>query len=247
MTDPILTLAALWAPLLAVIAILWIARAAKPNLVWLVVALFFFAAYFAALNFLGDFIPVRDYFGALDWNWGGKIAGIATSIVLLIGLWLIGRKPPRESGVTLKQDPGALLPALIATAVLVGASIGLEILFDDGVSTDPERLWFQATMPGLDEELHWRGVFLLAMNEAVRGGRLNVLGAPLSWGGLLTVLLFGLGHGVAVQDGEFGFSLLAIAVTGGFGLGLLWIRERTGSIVIPIIAHNLINFCSSFF
>jgi len=31
------------------------------------------------------------------------------------------------------------------------------------------------------------------------------------------------------------------------GFGLLWLRERTGSVVIPIIAHNLINGLGSFF
>lgn len=76
-------------------------------------------------------------------------------------------------------------------------------------------LLFQALMPGLDEEPLFRG--------------------------LLLVMLFGLVHGIVYQGGEWRVSLLSIALTGFYGLVLLWMRERSGSLLMPIITHNAVN------
>lgn len=242
-----MTSGALWAPVLALLALLAILRAIKVNAPWLIAAILYFLAYLAALMFVGRLIPLEAYFGDLSFNWGGKVAGIAVSLLVVAALWALARKTPAESGLTLAQTPGSLAPASAVLVLLVGISIAAQIALGDGGDVSAERLWFQATMPGLDEELFWRGAFLLMLNEAARGGRLNIGGAPISWGGAAGVLLFGLGHGLAIQNGEVMFSALAVAVTGAYGFGLLWLRERTGSILIPILAHNLVNFSGSFF
>lgn len=247
MMDMLVTSAALWAATLAPVVLLAAARVVRLNLAWLAAAIVFFLAYSTALTFIGRLIPIEAWFGELTFNWGGKVAAITTSLAILAGLWVIARKAPRESGVTLVQAPGSLLPAIVAAALLIAIAVGSQVALGDGPDVTAERLWFQGTMPGLDEELLWRGVFLLALNEGVRGGRLNLLGAPISWGGAAAVLMFGTAHGLAVQDGQVMFSAIAVAVTGLLGFGLLWIRERTGSILVPIIAHNLINFTGSFF
>ncbi|MET0369741.1 MAG: CPBP family glutamic-type intramembrane protease [Sphingobium sp.] len=36
-------------------------------------------------------------------------------------------------------------------------------------------------------------------------------------------------------------------MTGALGAGLFWLRTRTGSLVAPVVAHNLLNFGYSFF
>ncbi len=58
-------------------------------------------------------------------------------------------------------------------------------------TADFETIAFQWTMPSIDEELFYRGVLLLMMNEAFTR-RVTILGAPIGYGGLLTSLLFGL-------------------------------------------------------
>lgn len=236
-----------WVALFAIIAVLVLARQVQLRIGWLVVAVAFFAIAVTALVWLGDFIPLQRWFGPLQWNWGGKIVGIAASLLMVAGLWLFARKPPRESGLTLRMERGSIVPALLVSVLMVGATIGLEVLAQDGTDTSPERLLYQATMPGLDEELFWRGVFLLAMNEALRGGRFGLGGAELSWAGVLVSLLFGLVHGVQYSEGAFSVSWLVIGITGVIGFGLYWLRARTGSIVIPIIVHNVINVSGSFF
>jgi membrane protease YdiL (CAAX protease family) len=37
------------------------------------------------------------------------------------------------------------------------------------------------------------------------------------------------------------FDAAAFAMTAGPALLLLWMRERTGSLVVPVFAHNVVN------
>ncbi len=105
---------------------------------------------------------------------------------------------------------------------------------------DWETVAFQWTMPGLDEEVFYRGVLLVAMNEAF-AKRISILGAPIGFGGLLTSALFGLAHGLSFGPGGFEFELGFFLMTGGPSILLLWMREKTGSILLPVIAHNIAN------
>jgi membrane protease YdiL (CAAX protease family) len=62
----------------------------------------------------------------------------------------------------------------------------------------------------------------------------------------LTVAIFGLVHGVTVQSGELAVNLWAIVGTGFMGFVLTWMRERTGSLVVPILFHNISNVFQAF-
>ncbi len=207
-----------------------------------------FCAYFAAVFFGGEIIPLAEYIGPLNWNWGGKIAAIFLTLASFGVLALTTKSvTPASVGFMLRQQSGSLLPAAIAIILLTASVIGLEIWSANGRSIDPERLAYQATMPGLDEEPFFRGLFLAVLAMAVPSGGVNLLGARINLAGLLTTVLFGLGHGLAVSGGEISLSWFAIGVTGYLGFGLLWIRERTGSVVPAIIGHNVINVVPSFF
>lgn len=46
---------------------------------------------------------------------------------------------------------------------------------------------------------------------------------------------------MAGMIGGFEFEAVNFAVTGAPSLLLLWIREKTGSVVLPIIGHNVAN------
>jgi membrane protease YdiL (CAAX protease family) len=95
-------------------------------------------------------------------------------------------------------------------------------------------------MPGLEEEAFFRGVLLLALNEAFLGRR-NVLAADLGWGALLSSVLFGSAHGIAFDHGVPTFTAMAFLTTFLSALILAWLRERTGSLVAPVIGHNVGN------
>ncbi len=246
--DMVLTFALWWAPVLAIAVFLSAIGAVKLRTAWLGIALILYAVYFTTISFGGQLIPVEKFFGELDWNWSGKIASVLATFVLFCVLAVTTKSiTPASAGFVLRQRSGSVTPALIALALLVMSVVALEILAADGSDTGAERLLFQLTMPGLDEELFFRGVLLAALAAAIPIGGVNILGAKITLAGLLMTLLFGFGHGAFVQDQQLVISWPAVIVTAYLGFGLLWIRERTGSILIPILSHNLINFTGSFF
>lgn len=194
-----------------------------------------------ALYFLYDFLLTRGFYlipslpeGA-SWNWLGKAMSLA-GMLAIAALPVMGW---RRCGITLKQGEG-WLRAFVVFVVLSAVVFYFAVTTGDGAPDDAETIAYQWTMPGLDEEVFYRGVLLLAMNEAFRA-RANILGAPIGYGGLLTSVLFGLAHGMDFGAQGFSFDAMTFAMTGAPALILLWMRERSGSVVIPILAHNVVN------
>ncbi|MEQ9506278.1 MAG: CPBP family intramembrane glutamic endopeptidase [Hyphomonas sp.] len=205
---------------------------------WLVAALVMNLAYQALLT--RGFWLVPDPFPGADWNWAGKLAAMAGTLAVM-ALPAFGWK---WCGMTLDQGPG-WRGALGLLIVLSGLFFWLAVSPADGPD-DLETIAFQWTMPGLDEELFYRGTLLLALNEAFRP-KVNVLGAGIGWGGLMTTVLFGLTHALSYEAGAMEFDLMTFAMTGVPAFLLLWLRERTGSLLMPVIGHNLANGLSTIF
>ncbi len=246
--DMVLTFALWWAPVLAIAFMLSAFGAVKLRTAWFGIALILYAVYFATISVGGQLIPLEKFFGELDWNWSGKIVSILATVVLFCVLAITTKSiTPASAGFVLRQRSGSITPALIVLALLVTSVVAMEILAADGSDTGAERLLFQLTMPGLDEELFFRGLFLAALAAAIPTNGVKLLGARITLAGLLMTLMFGFGHGAFVQDQQLVISWPAVIVTAYLGFGLLWIRERTGSVLIPILSHNLINFAGSFF
>lgn len=186
---------------------------------------------------------VLPFAAGLRWNWAGKAISAAAS---LIAAFVVLRGRVADAGFTLRQARGSLGPALLCAALLCAASWGAEALAGDGRDMSLERLAFQASMPGLDEELFFRGL-LLAVVVRAAPDRGRLLGAPLGLASLIVTFIFAAGHGVGWGAAGLEFDPQAFAVTGALGAGLLWMRQRTGSVLLPIAAHNLINVGNSFF
>ena len=199
---------------------------------WLLVAAGLFFINDAALTRLYGSMP--DFIGG-DWNWVGK--GLALVITLAVAShpafgW-------ERTGLTLKQKPGSLPSAIVVSAVLIALFSYFALSSDDGTAS-AETIAFQLTMPGLEEEPFYRGILLLALNEAFRG-RFKALGIDWGWGALLSSALFGLTHAFGFEDGGFSFDLMTFLLTGLPALILVWLRERTGSLLLPILLHNFGN------
>lgn len=203
------------------------------NARWFIGGLLLYALY----NFLLTrfFFELANWPVGADWNWLGKVMSF-TGMLAIAALPMFGFK---KVGLTLKQNPGSL-SAYILFAALSALFFYLAISGADGEPDNLETIAFQWTMPGLDEELFFRGVLLIAMNEAFRKAA-NIFGAPITYGGLLTSVLFGLVHGMDYGADGFSFDAMTFAVTGGPSLLLLWIREKTGSLLLPIVTHNIAN------
>lgn len=168
-----------------------------------------------------------------EWAWTGKL--LAT-----VGLLLVAALPRlglRRCGVTIVQAPGSGA-AWIVFAALAAAILVLAFVHGDGRDS-LDTIAFQWTMPGIEEELFYRGLLLLALNEALDGGRPRLAG--IGWGGMLACVAFGLGHALFWRSGALSFDPVAFVLTGGPALLLAWFRARTHSLLLPVLAHNVAN------
>ena len=168
-----------------------------------------------------------------DWNWSGKAIALLVSLALA-ALPLFGG---RQIGLTLKQLQ--LRGALVVTAVLLVLYGALAWFMGSG-GGDAGTLAFQLTMPGLEEEIFFRGLLLLALDRAFTS-RISLGGAAIGWSMPLNALVFGLVHGLGVSHGALSFDAMAFALPCIGALPAVWLREKTGSLLLPILLHNAVN------
>ena len=225
-----------------VVAILKKLKLVQVNMAWSAVSFSLFIGYFAALLFGGELIPIATYYPDLNWNWSGKFASILYWIMTLVVLvWLKRNFSMSDAGFTFVQKAGSLKPALLVLTGFVAFQAVLTYFISEGPDRALETLLYQGLVPGLDEEPMFRGILLYTFSLAFVSARFNLFGAKLNIAGLILVVLFGLVHGVLYMEGEFVFSALSLFFTSFYGLILLWLRERTGSLLLPIVAHNCVN------
>lgn len=127
--------------------------------------------------------------------------------------------------------------------VVGGVTLALPVVFTLLGARDTltvEGWCFEATMPGLAEELVYRGVLLELCDRAL--GRPWRIGADVGWGAVVTAVVFAVGHGVTVgRSGDFVVEpLLALGPFVG-GMLAAWARAGLGSLVPLILFHNASN------
>lgn len=199
---------------------------------WLLVAVGLVVAY----NFLlarGYGLVPRVVGG--DWNWQGMaLAFIGTlALAALPGLgW-------RRAGLTLAQRQGSLRWAIPVALLYCLYPIAIRFAFG-GSDPTAEAIAFQATLPGMAEEAFYRGLLLLALDQAFRS-RLRLAGVEWGFGAVMSCALFGGVHALGYSDGAFAFDALTFVLTGGPAFVAVWLRYRTGSILLPILIHNFGN------
>ena len=102
-------------------------------------------------------------------------------------------------------------------------------------------------MPGIAEEFVIRVVFISLLIVAL-GGSLNPDEKQFVWSRenifsiLITSLCFALAHNLLTYNEEFHFDgqrFFGMFVYGGIVFG--WLRVYTGSVILPILAHNIGN------
>ena len=167
------------------------------------------------------------------WNWDGKIYGVICGVV---AYFVFRRQFADNNFFTLKQNKEGLKSALkVAIAILSIAILG-------GVVNDREfnieTLLFQISMPGIDEEIMYRGVLLGLMCSALRAGGAVWRNPAI----IINAVLFGLVHSLSLGDGALQFNSVNFMWTGLLGYGFGYITIKTRSILIPMLTHNLYNF-----
>lgn len=189
----------------------------------------------------------------IDWT-GKAVAVVVSAFCIYAARWVT----PAEVGLR-----GASPAALRAVGPVVGL-VAVALLADAYFSRHAfVALWwheqlFYSLVPGLEEELFYRGV-LLGLLGRVFERTVPLPGTHTSWGGLVGVGLFALGHGIKFSSiyllgtgwqvlthawwwqALLHFPLPDAAYYGLMGLLFLWVRERTGSVWAAVAAHCLMN------
>lgn len=175
-----------------------------------------------------------------DWNWQGKLFALgATLVIAALPAFGWGR-----SGLTFLQYRGSLKTVFPVLLLYCLFFLGLACIFPDDKSTG-EEIAFQLTMPGFEEEPFYRGILLLAFDRAFTG-RKRFLGVDWGWGAILSSLQFGMAHAFGYSEHQFFFNPVTMMLTAFPALLIVWVRLRTGSVLLPVIAHNFGNSISFF-
>jgi membrane protease YdiL (CAAX protease family) len=200
--------------------------------------------YFIGLTFLAQFIRETFHIHS-GWNWVGKAIAVSLWALAAFSLVRVSKRCNwKEMGFTLHQNQGSILPSFIALFVLIMAfHTGGSFSFEN---VKFETLLFQATMPGLDEESGFRGVLLFVLSIAVVSKEIKLLGAPLNVSSLLITIYFAVGHACSYANGSLNFQSSTFFSVLLIGFFLVWVRLRTGSIVLPILFHNAFNVINQF-
>lgn len=181
-------------------------------------------------------VPTLEFVDASRWNWSGKFWSIALALIAMLALRL-GRA---EVGLI---APKNIKVSLIVTAALITLSFSLGLVFDPDVP-NAETVAFQLLMPGLAEELAYRGIAPAILLGLYRpGSTLQGQGANrIPWNVILiTSIMFAAVHGLSYGDGAFSFDLLSASFPFIGAVAYCWLRFYSGSLLFPIVAHGLGN------
>lgn len=170
-----------------------------------------------------------------DWNWDGKIYGIVFGITSYFAF----RKYFCENDFfTFKQNKKGYRNAKMAAITVV--LLSTIIWFMLGKSRfDWETLAFQISLPGIDEEIMFRGILLGLLATALKDS-ISFLGNPSV---LLTAILFGFMHALTLDKNfSIRFEAIYFLQTGFAGYIWGWITIKSRSILLAILSHNFSNF-----
>lgn len=203
---------------------------------WLLIAALLVAINDSLLT--GAYGTIPDLLPNSDWNWQGKLLALAATLAIA-ALPMFGW---RRVGLTLAQAPGSLKAALPVLTLYCAFFVAIAVAFP-GDAASGEEIAFQLTLPGLEEEPFYRGILLFALDRAF-AGRARFLGVDWGWGAVLSCLLFGIAHALGFSDGQFSFDPLVMGLTAIPSFIAVWLRLRTGSLLLPVVMHNSGNSIS---
>ena len=233
----------IWILAIAPLVIIALINSKKGNLKFL----FFFILYFLTdsyLQFLSHHFFSLEFIG-LKFAWLSKFLSLLLSLIII---FTINKTDREEIGFTTNTNnkKHLKLGVLIFIGFLVFDIVFKLILFPKGGSFDLETFAFQSTLPGLTEEIAYRGIQLWMLDKAFPA-KWNFKGIKFGWGFIIVTVLFGVAHGIALTENyDFKFDITAIiylTVISSLSLGLL--RKFSGNLIYPILGHNAINIINA--
>lgn len=177
-------------------------------------------------------------FPHLAYNWLGKLL----SLLFLSGYMLLFHKTDISA---LRINLPRLKPEQLRTLLMIAAGLLLfkllpNILQSDKEVVNTERFLYEATLPGLAEELAFRGVYLfLFLRHHPTAAK-----SPFSFTAdmVFICLLFAIPHALHLNDlPAIHFDIFYFASTFISSFFYMALLRCSGSLVIPIVLHNLVN------
>lgn len=173
------------------------------------------------------------------WNWSGKIYVLFFSVLCVV--FLKSKLPIEKVGLTAIFKPGSFKPALIFTGVYLLIICGGSFFFQGKLPHSMDKqdiLWNTAVLPDFSEEFMERGILLVLLNDIFKKNWI-FFGAKIGPGLIFICLLFGLEHGLSVDNSfQFNFAPFHFFRTVFIsGLVFTWLKERTGNLILPTVAH----------
>lgn len=184
----------------------------------------------------------------LHWNFVGKILEFTWP---LIAIYVFNMFSPAEVGLKWPKHRSdfVLSIGLSLALVLIFALVEFLIVKEPTRPFSVETLLFQFTLPGLSEELLYRGFFLALLNTYLIPGSTTI--TPINWGIILVSILFIMLHilpfdykvmWVDASAKELWLTFLSITL---MTIVFAYLRIKTDSIWPAVLCHNLVNGLSA--
>jgi len=205
--------------------------------------LLLFVASLVVLNVALTEIPRVDGFQHLHWSWQECLLSTAWPFLLVA---LVPGITLASVGVTSRFRTGWLKPSIIA-GLLALAVPAVFFILGARKKLDAQGWAFLLIMPGLAEELVFRGVYQPLLNRAL-GKPWHLAGAEFGWGLIVTAILFAGSNGLVAVDDQLHARIVLHAAIAPFLMSLVsgWVRERTDSVWPSVFGHNLSNIVIPF-
>jgi uncharacterized protein len=172
-------------------------------------------------------------------GWGQHV--VSAIVVLIFASFF--KKPQELLGLSIPKHNKWLLISLLTALGVIAVSITARTIGKEPAEFGSlEYYMYQATMPGLDEELGLRGLVFGFLLYHAKQHNFSSKGIWILI--VLQALPFGFLHlfQTSGMEGALIFTYTTIAA-----VALGWLRATTGSIIPCIIAHNIINVFGSLF
>ncbi|PIB34092.1 abortive infection protein [Reichenbachiella sp. 5M10] len=230
----------LWLLIVLPLFILAHFKSEKTNFKYLLI----FVIYFLIDNYLNTLNFTNAVFPDLKWNWAGKLLSMCFGLGFI---FFHAKEIRKDIGFTGKFNPQTKLGILLFLGFLTFDFIIKMFIFPKGGEFDLEAFIFQASFPGLTEEIIYRGIYLWLLSKVFISSKI-IKGVAFRWSFLIVTVLFGVAHGIVLTESyEIRHDITTIVyltLVSSLSLGLL--RKFSGNLILPILGHNMINTMNFF-
>ncbi|MDP5201766.1 CPBP family intramembrane glutamic endopeptidase [Flavobacterium sp. DG2-3] len=204
---------------------------------------------FFILYFLGDVFLQASGKQLIDldlkFNWVGKVLSLLLGLIIIFS---VSKEERIKIGFTSQTNSKSNVKfgLLVFFGFTFFDIIFKLILFPKGAPFHLETFLFQATMPGLTEEILFRGISLWLLDKAF-APKWSYRGIRFGWAFVIVTVLFGVSHGAVLDpDLHLKFDIMTmvyLTLISSFSVGVL--RMFSGNLIYSILGHNTINLINA--